>query len=292
MSGMSVGLMSNWLLTKPIDERLKITPFIADRGYGLSVSVVPGRRPESNAKPDIPYRHTLTRYEWDFGNTEVQDNLVRVPPDGGHLIDFQFGEENDPTVSGHVALEWYPKRSERHGIEFRITPFELRDFGIFEEDTDFAGVTFPAGEPLRSGYVAYDYRVRYRYDLLPQSRFSVKVGGGVSLLDTFVELFVIPEDEEAEPEIAADKADLVSLPILHLHLGVQLSRRFLLFAEVDGMDISTDRYVDATAQVRYQISRNWDVGLGYRVIDRIIDTDEMQNETNRDHIDLALGYRW
>jgi len=28
------------------------------------------------------------------------------------------------------------------------------------------------------------------------------------------------------------------------------------------------------------------------MIDRIIDTDEMQNETNRDHIDLALGYRW
>ena len=88
------------------------------------------------------------------------------------------------------------------------------------------------------------------------------------------------------------ETDIVALPILHLHLGVQLSRRFLLFAEADGIDLSTDRYVDATAQVRYQISRNWDLGLGYRVIDRIIDTGEIQNETNRDHLDISLGYRF
>ena len=114
----------------------------------------------------------------------------------------------------------------------------------------------------------------------------------LQLLAQLVELFVIPEDEEAEPEIEASREDYVALPILHLHLGVQLSRRFLLFAEADGIDLSTDRYVDATAQVRYQISRNWDLGLGYRVIDRIIDTGEIQNETNRDHLDISLGYRF
>ena len=118
-----------------------------------------------------------------------------------------------------------------------------------------------------------------------------RLGGGVSLLDTLVELAVIP-DEGGEVEIEASQEDYVALPLLHLHLGVDLSRRFLLFAEVDGIDISTDRYIDATAQLRYQISRNWDVGLGYRMIDRTIDTADIQNEIRREHLDIALGYRW
>jgi len=61
---------------------------------------------------------------------------------------------------------------------------------------------------------------------------------------------------------------------------------------VDGIDISTDRYIDATLQLRYHVSMNCDVGLGYRVIDLTIDTDDIQHEIRREHLDIALGYRW
>ena len=61
---------------------------------------------------------------------------------------------------------------------------------------------------------------------------------------------------------------------------------------VRGDTIDHYRYIDATAQLRYQVSKNWDVNLGYRIFERIIDTDEIQNEHTRNHVDIALAYRW
>jgi hypothetical protein len=37
---------------------------------------------------------------------------------------------------------------------------------------------------------------------------------------------------------------------------------------------------------------NSDVNLGYRTFESIIDTDEIQNQHEREHVDLALAYRW
>ena len=101
---------------------------------------------------------------------------------------------------------------------------------------------------------------------------------------------VIPEDEEQEePDISARRSDIVALPLVHLHVGYQVSRQILRFFEMDAMDLDTDRYTDATVQFRNQISRNWDVGVGYRIIDRRIDTSDIQSKFDRDHIHLALG---
>jgi hypothetical protein len=117
------------------------------------------------------------------------------------------------------------------------------------------------------------------------------VGGALSLLDTLTEIAVIPEDENEELDFTR-VADTVLAPLLHLHIGVSLSRKLMLFAEADGIEISDERYLDATAQLRYQVSRQWDVGIGVRRVERVIDTDNLYNEHDRDHLVLSIAYRW
>ena len=57
-------------------------------------------------------------------------------------------------------------------------------------------------------------------------------------------------------------------------------------------DISSDRYLNASAQIRFQTSRKWDVALGYRYFERYIDHDGFDNLTSRDQYVAAIGYRF
>jgi hypothetical protein len=292
ISGMSIGLMSNWLWTSPISERVAINPMLTEGGYGLTVEIqLSDDTPSQNSTiEDKPKRRVRFRYEWEFGDVHVNETLVQAPVDGGDLIDFRFDQANDPTVSGHAEIEWFPK-NDRHGLTVRLTPFELRDFGRFEEDTNFVGRTFPAGEELRTGYVAYDWRVRYRYDVLPSGMVDLKLGAGVSALETVAELTLLSEAGQ-EGAQTTNIEDFVVLPIVHLHLGVKLGRRFKIFAEGDVVELDRDRYIDAAAILRYQAGTRWDLGIGYRYFERDIDTDEMRNTHQRDQGIIAVGYRF
>jgi hypothetical protein len=160
-----------------------------------------------------------------------------------------------------------------------------------EEDINFVGETYPSGMELRTAYVAYDWRMRYRYDVLPSGWVDLKVGAGVSLLETVAELTPLLEPAQTGAQ-TTDIEDFVVLPIVQLHLGVKLGRRFKIFAEGDVVELDRDRYIDAAAILRYQAGTRWDLGIGYRYFERDIDTDEMRNKHQRDQGIIAVGYRF
>jgi hypothetical protein len=290
ISGMSIGLMTNWYFTTPHPERVKLNPMLAEGGAGVSVQIATSGRASGAGAADQPTEKRLRwRYEWEFGGAEVTKNFVTAPRDSGDTIDWRFDEENNPTVTAHVELAYTTKRD--HELMLRATPFEVRDFGTFENDTDLDGVTFPAGEGLRSNYTAYDFRFRWSYDLVGSQTFDLRVGAGASALDTFFELFEIPEDEDVEPEIIAEVEDWVFMPLAHLHIGFR-SGIVNVYAEADGVEVSGDRYLDFAAMVRFQLDRRWDVGIGYRRIEREVDTEELDNDLRREQGALVFGYRF
>jgi hypothetical protein len=292
VSGMSIGLMSNWLWTSPISERVAINPMLTEGGYGVSVEIQMSGdpSPDGSTLEDKPKRRSRFRYEWEFGDVHVNENLVQSPVDGGDLLDFRFSQTNDPTVSGHAEIEWFPK-NDRHGVLFRLTPYELRDFGTLEQDINFVGSTYENGVLLRTGYVAYDWRARYRYDVLPSGMVDLKLGAGVSALETVAELTPLLEPAHTGAQVT-NIEDFVILPIIHLHLGVKLGRRIKVFAEGDVVELDRDRYIDAAAILRYQAGSQWDLGIGYRYFERDIDTDELRNSHQRDQGVIAVGYRF
>ena len=292
VSGMSIGLMSSWLLATPISQRVALNPTLVEDGWGLSVSVSMAKDVHRETYGEDTKSRPNFRFQWEFGDIHVTENLI-LPTGGGDPIDFRFDGVNDPSVSGSADLVWYFGGG-RHALDFRLTPFELRDFGMLEEDIDFGGETVPGGVELRSGYVAYDFRAHYGYAVFPESRFELEVGGGLSALYTLAELAVIIDLEDREVEEFATIDDVSVLPTLYLHLGYRFGKneRWLLFAEADGIDISSDRYLNATAQLRFQASRKWDVGLGYRYFERYIDHDGFDNLTARDQYVAAIGYRF
>jgi len=292
ISSFSLGLMSNWLFTTPISERVAINPMLADDRVGFTVSVATTGASGEHGNGLEARRRTRYRYQWEFGPTSVTENTVTFGR-GGDPVDFRFDQQNDPLYTAQIALDWYPGNRQQD-VLFNFTPFEIRDFGSFDGDTDFAGVTFPPGQDLRSRAVAYYLTATYRRRLLPAGRFDLRVGGGVAVLYTLTGLAPVQRRESIGDLDFVEVDDLALLPIIHLHLGYDFGRRmrWSLFVEGEGMDLSADRYLDATAQIRFRITPLWDVSLGYRHLERSVDTDSLRSTTTRDQYVAAIGYRF
>ena len=55
-------------------------------------------------------------------------------------------------------------------------------------DSVFVDRWFAAGTNVFSAFYMGDIRARYGYELLPESNFSVQVGGGLTYIDTTIDL--------------------------------------------------------------------------------------------------------
>ena len=58
------------------------------------------------------------------------------------------------------------------------------------------------------------------------------------------------------------------VPLAYLRFGYAFSEKFKMFAEGHGISVSENTTWDAGILARWQIDRNWDLGLGYRYLDR------------------------
>jgi hypothetical protein len=84
--------------------------------------------------------------------------------------------------------------------------------------------------------------------------------------------------------------ETVVLPALHAHLDYYLTPRLRLFAETDLSSFSGDELIDGNAMLRYDLSHQWDLGLGYRYVNREIDVDDFSNQLIQHRALLALGH--
>ena len=153
-----------------------------------------------------------------------------------------------------------------------------------------------ARELLR-GLVWKDLRARYRYELLPDSKWNIKVGAGFSLLDTEVKLLAgddVPPgsgglgDDFFDEGIGTQKYSFV--PLAHLHVGARFTKTLGAFAEVDGGANSDDRYIDAAAVFQLFLGKRWQLQIGYRRIERKLESSDLFNEVTEDRTIIGVGY--
>jgi membrane-associated phospholipid phosphatase len=291
LGGMSIALMTNWLFVEPMNDRFLVTPIAGDGAVGLNVAITTGGTGEApqvlRPKKDRPPHY---RFEFEFGGAWARRNIITTLPDG-ETIDWLFDENANPTTTSNVGLEWFPNGNQRHGLLVRYSPFEVRDLTTLTEPTPFSGVTLPANEELRTGYVFYEWRLRYRYDFFPNSRFKLKLGGAISVEDVQATLGLQDPDGTEEP--LAEYEDTEILPLYHLHLGVDLTRRLSLIGEVDGNRFGDEEdFVNSSLALRLSIGRRWDVSLGFRRIEFRFETDEFKNLLDLDRGILGFSYSW
>jgi len=231
------------------------------------------------------------RYEFEITDGNVTKNIVQSPKDIGTPIDWQFDETTDPQITASVAFDYAFKP--RHYIKSRYTPFEIRDVGTLTEDTLFKDKVFAEGQDVFSAYFLGDLRSRYAYELLPDSRFSVQPGGGLTWIDTTVDLY---EADFSSGDVVVDESTRTTvrargfMPLAYLKLGVDFTKLIGLYVEADGMYLSEDRFFDGSVKLKFFVDARWDVGIGWRWVTDDLGLDELSNEFARNGALVDVGF--
>jgi len=284
ISGMAVGVISNLLWVDPIDERVRMSLFPAPGGAGVSVTIDPSadRVPiEDEAQYGvIPKR----LFFWETGGSHVTRNDVRVPNPGGTPIDFRFDAENDPTVTAFVSLRWSDEEI-RHTFSAAFAPFEVREVLKLEQDITFEDSVIAAGTTVQTRAAIWDYRVGYLYSVLRRPRAALFLGASLTVMETTIG-FSTGDDGDASV------SDSVSRPMVRIGAEVVPAYRWLVHASLDWWSDSEIKIADATVQVGYRLHPHWLLSLGYRRVERKIDTEELFSDMDRNQIALGVGYGW
>jgi hypothetical protein len=263
--------------------------FAGDVLSGASISMLTNFAFVTPADPDrAAYFADLERprnwrFEWEMYQSDVSKNFVQAPNDTGTPLDFRFEQNSNPTINGSAALDWKVKGS-RHNIRYRYSPFEQRDVGTVEAGTVFGDYVFPDSDVF-SIYFLGDLRARYAFDVLPDSRVTLDLGGGVSLVESEVSLYEADLTGDV-PEVDTDAGDSVhgysALPVLYYRLVYDFTKKFILYSEGDGFVLSENSGYVVSLKFKYRINPNWDVALGWGGAAFDTDIADIRNEFEAD----------
>lgn len=81
-------------------------------------------------------------------------------------------------------------------------------------------------------------------------------------------------------------------PTLDLGFNFALGKRWLTFVAVSVWSDSSVEIFDGTAQIGYRLHSKWALSLGYRRVERRIDTSELFTDVDRNQVALGVFYLW
>ena len=284
LSGAAIGLISNWLWTDPIDERVQMALFPTKGGAGVNFTVDP-TAPKTNTTAYKRWGQVPTRYfMWEIGGAEVTQNNVVAPNPGGTPIDFQFNEENDPTTTAFLALNWSNEKGQ-YDLYGAFAPFEIREVVELDEDLDFGDVTIPSGTTVQTRYISYDYRAGFNWAVINKPGFRLLFGGSAAVLYTEVGL-------EEEDGVDVSRSTTVVRPMIDGSFDWAFAKRWLLFGGAGWWGDSDVTIFDATAQLGFRVHPKWTLSLGYRLVERSIKENKLYTNMDRNQIALGVFYGW
>ena len=152
-----------------------------------------------------------------------------------------------------------------------------------DRSTSVNSVPFSAQEtwtfsPL--GYRVGGVPTRYAFDLLPDSKFFLQLGGGLSLIEGEVSLYEadLSGDVPSVDESTGDEINEYALaPIAYIRTGYDFTKKFILYFEGDGFADSAGSAYDITLKFKYRINPKWDVAAGWRTSAFEVDVPELKN---------------
>jgi len=280
LAGASIAMLSNWLYATPLENGLRVLPTVSQDAVGLQVSMLTGSNKSAETKKTEPFKPRF-RFSFSFGASSLDNNDVRSPSSTGSQLDLeQFDTFSNPTTSSVASFEYF--RSDRHEFYAVLNPLEVRDEGTFSNPVRFDGTVYPANTTTAMDYVMNEIRGGYLYNVVPEGRFDLKIGGGLTFQNTYVRLVSGNLDREVESNDFA--------PYASIHASYELSDRLEFQLGVDGTSVDSVEFLDAVALLSYELTPQWDIGVGVQSFSRKLDVAELENKYDATSVFLNVGY--
>ncbi len=204
-------------------------------------------------------------FEIETGPVWQSRNDVRIPNDVGTKFSLLGIQGTGPfaTARAYFDYAFLPK----HEMRFLAAPLTLKGSGQLSGPTSFAGGTFYPGQPVEGVYQFNSYRITYRYRIYEGDRWTWKIGVTGKIRDAKVELH--------QGGVSALDDNVGFVPLLHLDGEYRWNPKWRLNLDVDGLAAPQGRAFDVALKLKYDFSRNWTLGFGYRMLEGGADVSDV-----------------
>lgn len=196
-------------------------------------------------------------------------NDVRIPNDTGTKISLTDELKSNSKVffrvKGIYAI------SEKHVLSLLVAPLRLKAEGSVNRLVRFEGAEFPANTPLASTYRFDSYRLTYRYNFYRSKNLHTDIGFTAKIRDASVRL----EGNNKRQE----KKNTGFVPLINFQIHWLMSNKLSLILEGDALASpqGQGRAEDVLLALQYNVNKNIDLKLGYRILEGGADVDEVYN---------------
>ena len=205
------------------------------------------------------------RVELEFSPVWQTRNDTRIPNSTGTEFALRDIQGSGPFAGGriHVDYAFNPK----HEVRFLAAPLTITSTGNLSKSVFFNNTSFAAGPGVNVRYKFNSYRLTYRYRIYAGDRWTWKLGATGKIRDAKIEL---------SNRTSSDAyTDLGFVPLVHLDGEYRMAERWRLHFNIDGLGAPQGRALDLSLKAKYDVSKNWTVAAGYRMLEGGADVDKV-----------------
>jgi len=217
------------------------------------------------------YADAYSRLDIDFETGAVFSgyNDIRIPNETGTDISFSEELKTDPTYFVRTKINY--SINDRHNFAIFAAPLRLNANGKVNKPVFFEGVEFPANAQLKGKYRFDSYRFTYRYDFHPSQKLMFGVGITAKVRDAAISI----EDSTAKSE----KPNTGFVPLINFRGEWTPVDKVSLLLDGDALAAPQGRAEDVLIAMRFKITRDISLKLGYRILEGGADAGSVYNFT-------------
>ena len=171
---------------------------------------------------------------------------------------------DDSTVVPQLSAKW--RFSDRWILNFAFSDFSLDGRQAIDSSFDFGGTNFPLNASLDTELSLTAFVVALDYVIFKSDKAEFGIGAGLHGLDLDLQL----DGDLNGIDVAESQSDfLAPLPNLRVFGRYAITPKIITSVQVGWMGADIENYsgdfLVASAGVRYQVSRQWSVGLSYQL---------------------------
>ncbi len=217
----------------------------------------------------------------ELGLYHFTRNDVRIPNPGGTkfaLDDLTGSNGSDLRLQG---TWWW---NERNALRLTVAPISIEGAAVADDDIEFAGADFAAGERTLAEYRFNTYRLTWRYRFFRGERWDWSGGAAVLVRDARIRL--------TQGDLSAKDDDLGFVPLLHLHGRHRFTERTELVVDLEGAWAPQGRAIDLAVRVEHAFTPNWVGHVGVRTLEGGADNSNVFTFAWIHFATLGVGYRF
>lgn len=164
---------------------------------------------------------------------------------------------------------------ERHFVRFNYFRLDRSATTTITREIQFGNDTFEPGDEVEASLDLREFTATYGYRFIRKPRFELYGSFGIHLTE------LIAAGEVRARDLQEDERDVAPLPALGLGAEVRFTDRIYMSAFVDYLQANVNDFegeiLDARITALYRFTRNLSAGLGYFLLERTVDSFDLDD---------------